>query len=70
MPISQQSLEICGEPKSPNDLVFENLTNPAWINRPLKLGLQKQESIKISLFTAFDILLLRCNFQVVLIFIQ
>ena len=36
MPISQQALEICGEPKSPNDLVFENLTNPSWINRPLK----------------------------------
>ncbi|MFT3903885.1 MAG: site-specific integrase [Niabella sp.] len=36
MPISQQALEICGEPKSPNDLVFENLTNAAWINRPLK----------------------------------
>lgn len=36
MPISQQALEICGEPKSANDLVFENLTNPSWINRPLK----------------------------------
>ncbi|AZI56106.1 site-specific integrase [Epilithonimonas vandammei] len=46
MPISQQALEICGEPKSPNDLVFENLTNPSWINRPLKnwvakAGIQK-----------------------------
>lgn len=36
MPISQQALEICGEPKLPNDLVFENLTNSAWISRPLK----------------------------------
>jgi integrase len=50
MPISQQALEICGEPKSPNDLVFENLTNPAWINRPLKTWVAKAESIKISLF--------------------
>ena len=41
MPISQQALEICGEPKSPNDLVFENLTNPAWINRPLKTWVAK-----------------------------
>jgi integrase len=41
MPISQQALEICGEPKSPNDLVFENLTNPAWINRPLKAWVAK-----------------------------
>lgn len=36
MPISQQALGICGEPKLPNDLVFENLTNSAWISRPLK----------------------------------
>ncbi len=41
MPISQQALEICGEAKSPNDLVFENLTNPAWINRPLKTWVAK-----------------------------
>lgn len=41
MPISQQALEICGEPKSPNDFVFENLTNPAWINRPLKTWVAK-----------------------------
>jgi integrase len=47
--------------KTTKRFVFENLTNPAWINRPLKNGLQKQESIKISLFTASVILLLRCN---------
>ena len=41
MPISQQALEICGEPKLPNDLVFENLTNPSWINRPLKNWIAK-----------------------------
>ncbi len=46
MPISLQALEICGEPKSADDLVFENLTNPSWINRPLKnwvakAGIQK-----------------------------
>ena len=41
MPISQQALEICGEPKLPNELVFDNLTNPAWINRPLKTWVAK-----------------------------
>ncbi len=41
MPISQQALELGGEPKSTNDLVFENLTNPSWINRPLKSWVAK-----------------------------
>ncbi|WP_124640149.1 site-specific integrase [Amniculibacterium aquaticum] len=41
MPISLQALEICGDPKSPNDLVFENLTDPSWINRPLKTWVAK-----------------------------
>lgn len=41
MPISHQAFEICGEPKAPDDLVFENLTNPSWINRPLKKWVAK-----------------------------
>ncbi len=53
MPISQQALEICGEPKSPNDLVFENLTNPAWINRPLKTWVAKAGIIKNITFHCF-----------------
>lgn len=36
MPISQQALQLCGEIGLPNELVFKNLTNPAWISRPLK----------------------------------
>jgi len=36
MPISLQSLQLCGEIGLPNELVFKNLTNPAWISRPLK----------------------------------
>ncbi len=36
MPISQQALQLCGEIGLPLELVFKNLTNPAWISRPLK----------------------------------
>lgn len=36
MPISKQALQLCGEVGLPADLIFKNLTNPAWISRPLK----------------------------------
>ena len=36
MPISQQALQLCGEIGLPVELVFKNLTNPAWISRPIK----------------------------------
>lgn len=36
MPISQQALELCGEPRQPEQLVFEDLPDPAWISKPLK----------------------------------
>ena len=36
MPISPQALELCGEPRKPNQLVFEDLPDPAWVSRPLK----------------------------------
>lgn len=36
MPISPQALELCGEPRKPNQLVFEDLPDPSWISRPLK----------------------------------
>lgn len=35
-PISDQAYTLCGERKLPNNLVFEGLTPPSWINRPLK----------------------------------
>lgn len=35
-PISQQALQLCGEPRKPNQLVFEDLPNPSWISNPLK----------------------------------
>lgn len=36
MPMSKQALQLCGEVGSSNELVFKDLTNPAWISRPLK----------------------------------
>ena len=36
MPISQQALELCGEPRQSEQLVFEDLPDPAWISKPLK----------------------------------
>ncbi|MFD2939120.1 tyrosine-type recombinase/integrase [Flavobacterium notoginsengisoli] len=36
MPISEQALQLCGEPRLPEQLVFEDLTDPSWISRPLK----------------------------------
>ena len=35
-PISDQAYALCGERRLPNNLVFEGLTPPSWINRPLK----------------------------------
>ena len=36
MPISEQALQLCGEPRKPEQLVFEDLPDPSWISRPLK----------------------------------
>jgi integrase len=36
MPISEQALQLCGEPGKPEQLVFEDLPDPAWISKPLK----------------------------------
>jgi integrase len=36
MPISEQALQLCGEPGQQEHLVFEDLPNPSWISRPLK----------------------------------
>lgn len=40
MPISQQALELCGNPREPEQLVFEDLPDPSWISRPLKLWIE------------------------------
>jgi integrase len=35
-PISDQAYALCGEPRLPKNLVFEGLTPPSWVSRPLK----------------------------------
>ena len=34
MPISEQALQLCGERRLPEQLVFEDLPNPSWISKP------------------------------------
>jgi integrase len=36
MPISEQALQLCGIPRQPEQLVLEDLPDPAWISKPLK----------------------------------
>ncbi|MDR1371641.1 MAG: site-specific integrase, partial [Dysgonamonadaceae bacterium] len=36
MPISPQALELCGKPRKPEQLVFEDLPDPSWISKPLE----------------------------------
>ncbi|MBO9585333.1 MAG: site-specific integrase [Flavobacterium sp.] len=36
MPISEQAFQLCGEPRLPGQLIFEDLMDPSWISRPLK----------------------------------
>ena len=36
MPISKQAMQLCGEPRDPNMLVFPGLPSPSWISKPLK----------------------------------
>jgi integrase len=35
-PISEQALQLCGEPEKPEKFVFEDLPDPYWISHPLK----------------------------------
>ena len=36
MPISEQAYQLCGEPRNPEQLVFEDLPDPSWISKPLE----------------------------------
>lgn len=36
LPISAQAYDLCGEPRDPKQLVFEDLTDAAWISKPLE----------------------------------
>jgi integrase len=53
MPISPQALELCGEPRKPNQLVFEDLPDPSWISRPLKKWLESAGITKKITFHGF-----------------
>jgi len=53
MPISPQALELCGEPRNPNQLVFEDLPDPSWISRPLKKWLKTAGITKHITFHCF-----------------
>ncbi len=53
MPISPQALEFCGEPRKPNQLVFEDLPDPSWISKPLKKWIQAAGITKKITFHCF-----------------
>ena len=53
MPISQQALELCGEPREPEQLVFEDLPDPAWISKPLKRWIEAAGITKRITFHCF-----------------
>lgn len=56
MPISDQAYLICGEPRKPDQLVFEGLQAPSWINKPVKrwveaAGIKKKITFHMSRHT-------------------
>jgi integrase len=53
MPISPQALELCGELRKPEQLVFEDLPDPSWISRPLKKWLETAGITKKITFHCF-----------------
>jgi len=53
MPISQQAFQLCGEPRLPEQLVFEDLPDPSWISRPLKKWIESANIMKKITFHCF-----------------
>lgn len=53
MPISQQAFQLCGEPRLPEQFVFEDLTDPSWISRPLKKWIEAANIKKKITFHCF-----------------
>ena len=53
MPISQQALDLCGKPRGPEQLVFEDLPDPAWISKPLKRWIESAGITKRITFHCF-----------------
>jgi integrase len=53
MPISAQALQLCGEPRKPEQLVFEDLPDPSWISNPLKRWIKSAGITKKITFHCF-----------------
>ncbi|MDR3235627.1 MAG: site-specific integrase [Prevotellaceae bacterium] len=53
MPISAQALQLCGEPRKPEQLVFEDFPDPSWISSPLKKWLKTAGITKKITFHCF-----------------
>lgn len=53
MPISEQAYLICGEPRDPDQLVFEGLQDPSWINTPVKRWIESSGIKKHITFHCF-----------------
>ncbi|KAA6336019.1 Tyrosine recombinase XerD [termite gut metagenome] len=53
MPISAQALHLCGEPGKSDQLVFEDLPDPAWISKPLKHWIESAGITKKITFHCF-----------------
>ena len=63
MPISEQAFKLCGEPRQPEQLVFEGLPNPSWISRPLRAWIEKAGIQKHLSFHCLGTHLLPFNLQ-------
>lgn len=53
MPISEQAYSLCGEPRHPDQLVFEGLPAPSWISRPLAKWIEASGITKHITFHCF-----------------
>src|SRR5574344_1446439 len=53
MPISEQAYQLCGEPRKPEQLVFEDLPDPSWISAPLKRWIKEAEITRKITFHCF-----------------
>jgi len=70
MPISQQAFQLCGETRLPEQFVFEDLTDPSWISRPLKKWIESANIKKILRFIVSVIHLQHCNYRMEQTFIR
>ncbi len=53
MPISTQALQLCGKQRQPEQLIFEDLPDPAWISKPLKRWIEAAKITKKITFHCF-----------------